>query len=118
MRSRSFARRSALLLAWLAGIAATSPVARAADTAPAGGEAPGAGANKEAREFYSRGQIHYSLGEYDQAVAAFRRAYELSAAPGLLFNIAQAHRLNGQCKEALAVYRHFTRLVPDSEYRP
>src|SRR6185295_10904221 len=32
-------------------------------------------------------------------------------------NIAQAHRLNGECKPALEAYRHFTRLVPTSEYR-
>jgi tetratricopeptide (TPR) repeat protein len=76
-----------------------------------------ADADKQARGLFEQGQVHYSLGEYDQAIAAFRKAYELTSAPGLLFNIAQAHRLNGQCKEALEVYRHFIRLAPDSQYR-
>jgi len=88
-------------------MAATSAVARADD----------ADKDKEARQLYSQGQIHYSLGEYEQAVGAFRRAYELSGAPGLLFNIAQAHRLNGECKPALEAYRHFKRLAPTSDYR-
>src|SRR5262245_39858135 len=82
------------------------------------GDAPDAGSReKQARELFARGQTHYSLGEYEQAVADFRRAYELTAAPGLLFNIAQAHRLNGDCKQALEIYRHFVRLAPESEYR-
>src|SRR4051812_14843514 len=75
------------------------------------------GNEKEARELFTQGQLHYSLGEYDEAIVQFRRAYELTAAPGLLFNIAQAHRLAGQCKRAIDVYRHFIRLAPESEYR-
>jgi tetratricopeptide (TPR) repeat protein len=72
---------------------------------------------REARELFTQGQLHYSLGDYEQAITKFRRAYELTSAPGLLFNVAQAHRLAGQCKRALDVYRHFIRLAPESEYR-
>jgi len=120
MVSRSSALRcSALLVATVAAAATTSGIARAADAsaAPAAAAASGGESEKEARLLFAQGQIHYSLGEYDLAVSAFRRAYELSAAPGLLFNIGQAHRLNGECKPALEAYRHFVRLVPTSEYR-
>jgi tetratricopeptide (TPR) repeat protein len=118
-----FAARCAFVVGVTLGSALVAPAALGAD-APPTTEAPAAGPRTEgpsvdaqARSLFAQGQIHYSLGEYAQAIAAFRRAYELSAAPGLLFNIAQAHRLNGQCKEALEIYRHFVRLAPDSPYR-
>jgi tetratricopeptide (TPR) repeat protein len=110
--------RCALLLAVAVGGTPGLRFARAAAAAPPSAETPAAGSNEDARRLFAQGQIAYSLGEYDKAIIDFRRAYELSGAPGLLFNIAQAHRLNGDCKQALEVYRHFTRLVPDSEYRP
>jgi len=87
------------------------------DAPPAAPEATAADATKRARDLFAQGQLHYSLGEYPQALADLRRAYELSSAPGLLFNIAQAHRLNGDCKQALEVYRHFIRLASESPYR-
>jgi tetratricopeptide (TPR) repeat protein len=69
------------------------------------------------KRLFEEGQAHYDLGEYDQAITAFRQAYELSSAPLLLFNIAQSHRLKGDCPRALEVYRHFVRLDPDSRHR-
>jgi tetratricopeptide (TPR) repeat protein len=106
-----------LLVSFLVAGQAES-AARAADppTRPLS-DAPATDAEKQARALYAQGQIHYSLGEYEQAIAHFRGAYELTSAPGLLFNIAQAHRLNGQCKQALEIYRHFVRLAPSAEYR-
>jgi len=115
----SAAARSRLTFAGLV-VAALAPALARAEPAPsaARSETPPSQSAKEARELFAQGQIHYSLGEYEQAIAQFRRAYELTSAPGLLFNIAQAHRLNGDCKQALAIYRHFVRMAPDSEYRP
>src|SRR5262249_34851212 len=66
-----------------------------------------------AKRLFNQGQVHYSLGEYDQAISEFRAAYQLSSAPGLLFNIAQAYRLKGDCRQALEVYKHFLRLAPE-----
>lgn len=88
-------------------------LALAAST-PAAGQEDGL---NEARRAYEAGTKHYSLGEYDEAVALFRQAYDLSAAPGLLFNIAQAQRLAGRCAPALEAYKHFVRLDPTSAYR-
>jgi tetratricopeptide (TPR) repeat protein len=109
--------RWALLLAIAVAGGASARLARAAAADPATAETPATEPDTDARRLFAQGQVHYSLGEYEQAITAFRRAYELSKAPGLLFNVAQAYRLNGDCKQALEVYRHFTRLVPDSEYR-
>src|SRR5688572_2308317 len=113
-----FARRWTLVTASIVAIGSAAPPVRAQESARAGSatKGPASGADKEGRSLFAQGQIHYSLGEYPQAVAHFRRAYELTAAPGLLFNIAQAHRLAGDCKLALEVYRHFVRLAPESQY--
>lgn len=68
-----------------------------------------------ARVLFQQGQVHYSLAEYDEAIALFREAYELTGAPGLLFDTAQAHRLKGDCQRAVEIYRHFLRLAPASK---
>jgi tetratricopeptide (TPR) repeat protein len=113
----SFARPWALVAVSFVSSGATAAAAFGADAPPATPEATAADANKRARDLFAQGQLHYSLGEYPQALADLRGAYELSSAPGLLFNIAQAHRLNGDCKQALEVYRHFIRLASESPYR-
>ena len=46
-----------------------------------------------ARAHYDRGMQRYNLGDFDGAITAFDAAYAVSKAPGLLFNLAQAHRL-------------------------
>ena len=71
----------------------------------------------DARQAYQKGQTHYDLGEYPEAIALFREAYELSSVPAFLFDIAQAYRLSGDCAKALGVYRHFIRLDPQSSRR-
>jgi hypothetical protein len=109
--------RFSLLIASVFGSSVISSVALAAEASVPHADV-GGDDEKEARGMFMQGQVHYSLGEYAQAIAQFRRAYELTSAPGLLFNVAQAHRLAGQCPQALEVYRHFARLVPESEHRP
>ncbi len=71
----------------------------------------------EAKALYDKGITHYNLGEYDKAIAAFRQAYEISLAPGLLFNIAQAHRLNKDYEQASKLYSTYLRLKPDAPNR-
>jgi tetratricopeptide (TPR) repeat protein len=97
---------------------AYSGVASAQVSPPSTDERPDLRApEQEAKRAYQEGQTHYNLGEYSEAVTAFRRAYELSSAPALLFDIAQAYRLSGDCAKALEVYRHFVRLDPGSSRR-
>ncbi|MFH0901973.1 MAG: hypothetical protein V2A73_15190 [Pseudomonadota bacterium] len=71
----------------------------------------------EARLHYQKGQSKYDLAEYESAIVEFKKAYELSDAPGLLFNIAQSHRLNGDCKQALRFYKNYLRRQPDAANR-
>jgi tetratricopeptide (TPR) repeat protein len=99
-----------------AAVAATGTPALASPPEPAPSAAPAESRN-HAKRLFEIGQARYDLGEYDEAIAAFREAYEISSAPALLYNIAQAHRLKGDCPRALQVYRHFVRLDPSSPHR-
>lgn len=71
----------------------------------------------QAKALYEKGLSHYNLGEFDQAIAAFRKAYEISSAPGLLFNIAQSFRLKKDYEQAMYFYSTYLRLKPDAANR-
>ena len=71
----------------------------------------------DARELYQKGMAHYDLGDYAQAVAEFKHAYELTRAPRLLFDIAQAQRLEHRYDDALDSYVSYLRLEPDAPNR-
>jgi tetratricopeptide (TPR) repeat protein len=62
---------------------------------------------ERARQLSDAGLAAFNQGRYSDAVAAFDAAYALSKAPLLLYNSAQAHRLKGDCAEALALYRRY-----------
>jgi len=71
----------------------------------------------EARRLYELGRSHYNLAEYDEAIAAFRSAYELRPAPELLYNLAQAYRLRGDCAQARDLFRAYVRESPEAANR-
>lgn len=71
----------------------------------------------EAREHFKKGQTHYSLGEFDEAIKEFREAYRLKQEPGLLFNIAQSYRQLRQWDPARFNYRQYLNLKPDAPNR-
>lgn len=76
-----------------------------------------AGPSPEAEQLYRDGQASYDQARYDEALVAWRRSYDLSQAPGLLYNIAQALRLRGQpgdCALARAEYQRFVAAVDQS----
>lgn len=75
-------------------------------------------AGPTAEELYSQGQSAYDRADYTTAVVKWRLSYHLSAATGLLFNLAQAHRLGGDCTRALSIYKRFIELDPKAEQRP
>jgi hypothetical protein len=64
----------------------------------------------EAQAHYQRALSYYNLREYSIAVLEFKEAYALSNEPQLLFNIAQAYRLDKQYEEALHYYGTFLQL--------
>ena len=54
----------------------------------------------EARALYTDGLRLYRAGVYDEAIAKLQASYRLVPAPGLLYDMAQAHRLKGDCAAA------------------
>jgi len=74
----------------------------------------GAHADSKARAkaLYDQGLKHYNVAEYTEAIQAWKDAYLLSKKPLLLFNIAQAYRLSGDCKQAMTFYDSYQREEP------
>jgi tetratricopeptide (TPR) repeat protein len=69
-------------------------------------------------QLFYQGETSFEKGDYASAVAKWNESYALSKEPELLFNIAQALRKDGRCADAVATYRRFVRLAPDSDNRP
>jgi len=79
---------------------------RSASAQPAS-SSPDDGANAAA--LYDEGKRHFDIGEYAQAIASWKQSYLRSSAPLLLFNIAQAYRLSGNCAQANRFYLNYRR---------
>ena len=71
----------------------------------------------KAKELATRGRVYHDAGDYSMAIAAFKEAYVLAPSPGLLFNIAQAYRLAGNCDEAAWMYRRYLDTNPTGTNR-
>jgi len=93
----------------LAAAIALGRIASAQPASPASGDPPRAA---EAAALYDEGKRHFDIGAYAQAIATWKRSYLLSAAPLLLFNIAQAYRLSGNCAQANRFYLNYRRAEP------
>lgn len=109
--------------------AAPIRAARAEHDAPAAGvmpaptpapAAPAPGAedvDPEARRLSAEGKRAFDAGRYAEAIAAFKTAYQRTPAPGLLYNMAQAYRMQENCALALETYRRFLDTNPAGALR-
>ena len=70
-----------------------------------------------AKEAFAAGTSAYADGEFAQALASFRRAYELTASPDLLYNIATVSDRMRRDVEALAAYEGYLEARPKSADR-
>src|SRR5262249_42966263 len=71
------------------------------------------GDNKElARTAFQEGTRLFDVGDYENALDAFKRAYVHYEEPAFLFNIGQCHRLLGHSLEGLRVYRTYLKRAP------
>ncbi|MEM9068243.1 MAG: tetratricopeptide repeat protein [Myxococcota bacterium] len=71
--------------------------------------------DQRARRLYEVGDDLYSQGRYEEALAAFQEAYELSERPLLLFNIANAQERAGHWEEAVESLRAYLPNADESE---
>jgi len=69
----------------------------------------------KARALAERGRKLHDAGDYANAIAAFTQAYAMAPSPALLFNLAQAYRLQGDCDDAALMYRRYLATNPGLE---
>jgi hypothetical protein len=71
----------------------------------------------KARTLADRGRAFHDAGDYANAIAAFTQAYVMAPSPALLFNLAQAYRLQGNCDDAALMYRLYLAAGPTPDGR-
>lgn len=74
---------------------------------PGMGRAQPAGGGSELAEVYRKGRTAYDLGNFEEAIEYFKRAYALQPHESHLYNIAQAYRQAGDCRNALFFYKRY-----------
>jgi tetratricopeptide (TPR) repeat protein len=67
-------------------------------------------AETQAKISYQKAMAAFGLGDYAEAAEHYETAFRLKPDGALLYNAAQAHRLAGNKKRALELYRNFVRL--------
>ncbi len=70
------------------------------------------------RHLTELGQRAYETARFDEAISAYQEAYQQSALPGLLFNLAQCHRQKGEHQRALFLYQRYLDLAPKARSAP
>ena len=66
----------------------------------------------QAKKDVAAGLAAQDAGKYDEAIALDQRAYDAVPHPEILFNLAQAHRLNGDNAKALEYYQSYLAVDP------
>jgi tetratricopeptide (TPR) repeat protein len=94
---------------------AAAVLAAASGTASAREPEPPEVIPAKARALADRGRAYHNAGDYGNAIIAFKEAYVMAPSPGLLFNLAQAYRLQGNCDDAALMYRRYLATDPGSE---
>jgi iron complex outermembrane receptor protein len=97
-------------LAW--AVVAAALVASAPLHAEPAARAPTADKKRAAKAYVDAGLAAEEQGDYDGAIALYRKAHDLIPHPVLLFNMGQSHRLAGRRAEALDLYRQYLAAAP------
>jgi tetratricopeptide (TPR) repeat protein len=106
-------------IAWaLVAAALLVPVVSGAQDKPAGeAEEPQKIDLEQAKVKYEEGKGHFKGGKYEEALAAFTEAYNLSNKPDLLFNLGVCSEKLGQNKKAIAYYELYLEENPEATDR-
>ena len=92
-------------------------VGSTASAAPAPPPEPAPAASVELDQHVAQGHRLYQLGQYQEAIAEYRRAYELKAEPRFLEEIAEAYRQLGGTEQALFYYDRYLAAAPEAPDR-
>src|SRR4051794_13499585 len=70
-------------------------------------------------DWYKEAAKQYTLGNYEKAAEAFKKAYELepdeTKQPAYLYNIAQSYRQANDCVKAHFFYKRFLSTKPPAD---
>ena len=76
-----------------------------------------AGQRQEIRAHYQRASRDYDLGKFLDAIDEYQVIYEIDGDVVMLFNLAQAYRLDGEPDKALQFYRRYLQRSPEARNR-
>jgi tetratricopeptide (TPR) repeat protein len=65
-----------------------------------------------AKTHFERAQALHAKGNYDEAIAEYRAAFDAAPLPALLFNIGQSYRLKGDKRQAVDYYKRYLQAAP------
>lgn len=74
-------------------------------------------AKKEMKDSYQKASRAFDLRNFDEAIEAYKRTYELGGDAPMLYNIAQALRLSQRPDEAVLYYRRYLARAPKAKNR-
>jgi tetratricopeptide (TPR) repeat protein len=72
---------------------------------------------QQARELFTQGNTFYDLGQFDRAIDAWQKGYQLKNDPGFLYNIAQAYRVMEDAQKAIFFYKRYLSNAPKAHNR-
>lgn len=72
---------------------------------------------KKAKEFWTKATAKYNIGEFQEAVDLYKKAYEEWPDAAFLFNIAQSYRQLDDCKNSLFFYNRYLLVKPNAANR-
>jgi len=77
---------------------------------------------KSPDDWYKEGETQYNLGNFDKAADAFKQGFALetveSKKAAYLYNVAQAYRQGGKCRDALFFYKRYLALKDADTAKP
>ena len=80
-------------------------------------DSPDPAQDAEARRMFEDGRAAYEAGNFEAGLNYFQRAYDLSARPGLLFNIGQAAYRMHSDERALKAFKAYLAQTPNAPNR-
>jgi tetratricopeptide (TPR) repeat protein len=80
------------------------------------GAAFGLSKDELARKHFESGVAYLEESDYENALAAFKKAYELSNRPEILLNVATVHERLGQPAPAIAALEEYLKVAPNGEH--
>lgn len=66
-----------------------------------------------AKARFRQGKAYYDAGAYGEAAKEYERAYAIAPLPDLLYNVAQAYRMQGDKPKAIAAYERYLAVVTE-----